>query len=71
MNKSSFLLEKFSYWIEKFDHRTEMGRLFVVQLESSKIYTCSKCKTNISTKEEVISKGFHGKYGTAYLVNKW
>ena len=47
-----------------------MGKEFFVYLESRNIYACKECKAHFSSKSQVISKNFTGKYGRAFLVHK-
>ena len=46
-----------------------MGRLFLENLSSEKVYSCKKCKTHLVDKDQLISKNFHGKTGRAFLFN--
>ncbi|CAA3009062.1 yippee-like [Olea europaea subsp. europaea] len=46
-----------------------MGRLFVITLEGN-LYSCKYCKTHFALSDDIISKSFHCKYGSAYLFNK-
>ena len=36
---------------------------------TTRIFTCSECKTHFSTFDSIISKAFQGQYGRAYLFN--
>tara|TARA_B110001450_G_C17536276_1_gene446724 strand:- start:481 stop:843 length:363 start_codon:yes stop_codon:yes gene_type:complete len=47
-----------------------MGRLFLENLDSDKVYCCKKCKSHLVDKDQLISKNFHGKTGRAFLFNK-
>tara|TARA_B110000285_G_C14941391_1_gene522181 strand:- start:407 stop:826 length:420 start_codon:yes stop_codon:yes gene_type:complete len=47
-----------------------MGRLFLENLDSEKVYCCKKCKSHLVDKDQLISKNFHGKTGRAFLFNK-
>ncbi|DBA05046.1 TPA: hypothetical protein N0F65_000734 [Lagenidium giganteum] len=47
-----------------------MGKVFKVYLEGSKIFSCSECRTHLSTAEEVISKQYQARSGKAYLFDK-
>jgi hypothetical protein len=47
-----------------------MGRLFLVHLnKNDKSLACNTCNTILSSNDEIISKNFHGRGGTAYLMN--
>eukprot|EP01017_Pseudomicrothorax_dubius_P004415 TRINITY_DN10877_c0_g1_i2.p1 TRINITY_DN10877_c0_g1~~TRINITY_DN10877_c0_g1_i2.p1 ORF type:complete len:114 (-),score=9.19 TRINITY_DN10877_c0_g1_i2:144-485(-) len=46
-----------------------MGKLFLEYLEGSNVYTCRKCRAHLSKYSELISKGFRGRTGKAYLFN--
>ena len=47
-----------------------MGREFLKYFESSNVYVCRNCKTHLSTKIQVISKNFNGKFGRCFLIDK-
>ena len=47
-----------------------MGKLNLLYLESDKIYSCAKCNTHLSSKNEIISKEFMGGHGRSYLFNR-
>jgi len=46
-----------------------MGRLYKRFLETSHIYGCNTCGTHLSSKDQIISKSFHGRGGKAFLMN--
>ena len=46
-----------------------MGRLFLENLDSEKVYSCKKCKAHLVDKNQLVSKNFHGKTGRAFLFN--
>mmetsp|Transcript_5509 Transcript_5509/g.9707 ORF Transcript_5509/g.9707 Transcript_5509/m.9707 type:complete len:107 (-) Transcript_5509:83-403(-) len=46
-----------------------MGKLFKAYLSGSKIYTCSTCRCHLASHDDIISKSFQGRHGTAYLFS--
>ncbi len=42
----------------------------MVYLEGPAIYTCSECRTHLTSHDEIISKSFHGRHGRAYLFDQ-
>ena len=44
-----------------------MGRVYKKYLVSDIIYTCSHCKTHLSTYADIVSKAYIGRIGRAYL----
>ena len=38
-----------------------------VYLSADQVYTCSECHAHLARSEDIISKGFHGRHGRAYL----
>mmetsp|Transcript_8762 Transcript_8762/g.22962 ORF Transcript_8762/g.22962 Transcript_8762/m.22962 type:complete len:128 (+) Transcript_8762:407-790(+) len=46
-----------------------MGKLFKAYLSGTKVYTCSTCRAHLAAHEDIISKCFQGRHGTAYLFN--
>jgi hypothetical protein len=47
-----------------------MGHLHLMYLEAEKVYGCARCKIHLSEINEIVSKGFQGRHGKAYLFNK-
>ena len=48
-----------------------MGRLFKRFIpEKEEIYSCKTCNTHLSSKNQIISKSFHGRGGRAFLVEE-
>mmetsp|Transcript_18055 Transcript_18055/g.57752 ORF Transcript_18055/g.57752 Transcript_18055/m.57752 type:complete len:113 (-) Transcript_18055:20-358(-) len=48
-----------------------MGIVFVDYLEQeSPIYTCERCHCHLARSDQLISKAFKGRTGTAYLFNE-
>jgi hypothetical protein len=48
-----------------------MGRLYEAQIvDSVEIFTCRQCGAPLCDSGDVVSKGFHGKTGQAYLVSR-
>lgn len=45
-----------------------MGRLYLIQLDGG-IYTCSNCGSHLAHYDELVSKAFHCRNGSAYLFN--
>lgn len=41
----------------------------MVYLDGPRIYTCGKCRTHLTSYDEIISKSFHGRHGRAYLFD--
>eukprot|EP01016_Furgasonia_blochmanni_P031032 TRINITY_DN3212_c0_g1_i14.p3 TRINITY_DN3212_c0_g1~~TRINITY_DN3212_c0_g1_i14.p3 ORF type:complete len:105 (+),score=2.48 TRINITY_DN3212_c0_g1_i14:164-478(+) len=46
-----------------------MGKLFFEYLEGNNIYCCNVCSVHLTNYNELVSKGFKGKTGKAYLFN--
>mmetsp|Transcript_11365 Transcript_11365/g.19449 ORF Transcript_11365/g.19449 Transcript_11365/m.19449 type:complete len:114 (+) Transcript_11365:218-559(+) len=46
-----------------------MGRLFKAYLSGNKVYACVTCHSHLASHEDIISKSFQGRHGTAYLFN--
>eukprot|EP00177_Eucheuma_denticulatum_P004119 GFKZ01007475.1.p2 GENE.GFKZ01007475.1~~GFKZ01007475.1.p2 ORF type:complete len:129 (+),score=21.72 GFKZ01007475.1:48-389(+) len=46
-----------------------MGKLFLAYLSAKKIWCCSRCSSHLADNDDIISKGFQGKHGRAYLMN--
>ncbi|KXN71207.1 yippee-like protein [Conidiobolus coronatus NRRL 28638] len=44
-----------------------MGLIYREYLRGSRVLACCSCKTHLSTRDEIISKSFHGQHGQAYL----
>lgn len=47
-----------------------MPRKFVKYIEGNNIYCCLKCKTNLTSLSELISKEFQARSGQAFLFNR-
>ncbi|KAJ3391898.1 hypothetical protein HDU92_008744 [Lobulomyces angularis] len=49
-----------------------MGRLYRQYIDNklSSIFVCACCKTHLTSAEELVSKSFVGKSGSAYLFDK-
>ena len=35
----------------------------LVYLDGPQVYTCAQCRTQLTSHDEIISKGFHGRHG--------
>lgn len=44
-----------------------MGKPYFAIWLGDKVFRCKKCKTHFGSKDDVMSKNFHGKTGAAYL----
>ncbi len=38
-------------------------------LHGPRVFACGKCRTHLSSHDDIISKSFHGRHGRAYLFN--
>ncbi|KAJ1659274.1 hypothetical protein IWQ61_001624 [Dispira simplex] len=47
-----------------------MGRTYQRFLDSDRVYTCNTCHAHLASYGDVISRGFHGRQGPAYLFDK-
>eukprot|EP01095_Lingulamoeba_sp_RSL-Kostka_P017302 TRINITY_DN891_c0_g1_i2.p1 TRINITY_DN891_c0_g1~~TRINITY_DN891_c0_g1_i2.p1 ORF type:complete len:114 (-),score=34.31 TRINITY_DN891_c0_g1_i2:363-704(-) len=47
-----------------------MGRIYKTHLNGSRIYSCSTCNAHLAKHNQIISKHFQGKHGTAYLFHE-
>ncbi|XVF28030.1 hypothetical protein REPUB_Repub14bG0160300 [Reevesia pubescens] len=47
-----------------------MGRLFIEMLTGARIFKCKCCKVDSASREDIVSKEFHGRFGPAYLFRK-
>lgn len=47
-----------------------MGRLFLENLDTEEVYICKKCKIHLVSRNQLVSKNFHGKTGRAFLFNQ-
>ena len=47
-----------------------MGKIYKYFNKGSYVYCCKKCGTDISSRDDLVSKNFRGKTGEAYLFNK-
>uniref|UniRef100_A0A7S1B8P9 Yippee domain-containing protein n=1 Tax=Corethron hystrix TaxID=216773 RepID=A0A7S1B8P9_9STRA len=41
-----------------------------IYLEGPRVYTCSQCRTHLTSHDDIISKSFHGRHGRAYLFDQ-
>ena len=46
-----------------------MGRKIKDYLDCNNIYNCLNCGTHLSSKDQILSKAFHGRGGKAYLFH--
>ncbi|OAD78502.1 hypothetical protein PHYBLDRAFT_107388 [Phycomyces blakesleeanus NRRL 1555(-)] len=46
-----------------------MGLKYREYLEGRRIYGCSKCRSHLTTGDRILSKGFRGNNGEAYLIH--
>jgi len=42
----------------------------MVYLDGPQVYTCSQCRTHLTSHDDIISKSFHGRHGRAYLFDQ-
>lgn len=47
-----------------------MGRIFLMHLGGSRIFSCASCDTPLTNRSELISTRFTGATGRAFLFNK-
>lgn len=47
-----------------------MPKSYVTFIDGKNIYVCKKCETHLVGLNELVSKAFRGRTGTAYLFNK-
>ncbi|KAL4185377.1 hypothetical protein AMTRI_Chr10g5660 [Amborella trichopoda] len=47
-----------------------MGLVYLQYLPGPKIFKCRSCKAHSASNDQIYSKQFQGRYGTAYLFNK-
>jgi hypothetical protein len=47
-----------------------MGKEFFMYIDSPKVYACKECRTHFSSRPQLISKAFKGKYGRCFLIEK-
>ncbi|RPA85917.1 yippee-like protein [Ascobolus immersus RN42] len=47
-----------------------MGIKYYTYLSSDRIFACKKCRTHLSTYEDIKSKNFRGQHGKAFLFQK-
>lgn len=40
----------------------------MVYLEGPQVYSCAQCRTHLTSRDDIISKSFHGRHGRAYLL---
>jgi len=43
--------------------------VFTLYLNGPKVYVCSRCKTHLAQHDQIVSKQFQGRYGSAILFN--
>ena len=41
----------------------------MVYLDGPQVYSCSICRTHLTSHDDIVSKSFHGKHGRAYLLD--
>lgn len=41
----------------------------MIYLDGPQIYTCAKCRTHLTSHDEIVSKSFHGRHGRAFLFD--
>eukprot|EP00026_Physarum_polycephalum_P019387 Phypoly_transcript_21377.p1 GENE.Phypoly_transcript_21377~~Phypoly_transcript_21377.p1 ORF type:complete len:114 (+),score=10.77 Phypoly_transcript_21377:169-510(+) len=46
-----------------------MGKVFKEYLNNPKIFICGKCKCHLSSRDQLVSKQFQGRNGTAFLFS--
>eukprot|EP00657_Telonema_sp_P-1_P000640 TRINITY_DN1122_c0_g2_i1.p2 TRINITY_DN1122_c0_g2~~TRINITY_DN1122_c0_g2_i1.p2 ORF type:complete len:114 (-),score=19.40 TRINITY_DN1122_c0_g2_i1:279-620(-) len=46
-----------------------MGKLFFEYLNGPRVYECASCHTHLADCDEIISRSFQGRHGSAYLFN--
>lgn len=46
-----------------------MGLTYNIYLDSPRIYGCKKCKTHLSSHDDIISRNFRGQHGKAFLFD--
>eukprot|EP00543_Licmophora_paradoxa_P008716 CAMPEP_0202451224 /NCGR_PEP_ID=MMETSP1360-20130828/9694_1 /ASSEMBLY_ACC=CAM_ASM_000848 /TAXON_ID=515479 /ORGANISM="Licmophora paradoxa, Strain CCMP2313" /LENGTH=320 /DNA_ID=CAMNT_0049069735 /DNA_START=1019 /DNA_END=1981 /DNA_ORIENTATION=+ len=42
----------------------------MVYLDGPQVYSCSHCRTHLTSHDDIISKSFHGRHGRAYLFDQ-
>ncbi len=47
-----------------------MGKTYVVAVDKNNIYACAKCKTQLASYDQLISKTFTGTTGRAFLFKR-
>lgn len=47
-----------------------MGKIYKYFSQGTFVYCCKKCGTDISNRDDLVSKNFRGKTGEAYLFNR-
>jgi hypothetical protein len=47
-----------------------MGKEFFLYIDSTNVYACKDCKTHFSSKPQLISKAFKGKFGRSFLMDQ-
>lgn len=40
----------------------------MIYIDGPQVYTCSHCRTHLTSHDDIISKSFHGRHGRAYLL---
>mmetsp|Transcript_39915 Transcript_39915/g.96304 ORF Transcript_39915/g.96304 Transcript_39915/m.96304 type:complete len:244 (-) Transcript_39915:126-857(-) len=41
----------------------------MIYLDGPQVYACAKCRTHLTSHDEIISKSFHGRHGRAFLFD--
>lgn len=47
-----------------------MGRIFLEHMGGSRLFSCARCDTNLTNRDELISTRFTGATGRAFLFNR-
>lgn len=42
----------------------------MIYIDGPQVYTCSHCRTHLTSHDDIISKSFHGRHGRAYLLDQ-
>lgn len=42
----------------------------MVYLDGGSVYTCSHCRTHLTSHDDIVSKSFHGRHGRAFLLGQ-
>ena len=46
-----------------------MGRVFKSYIEAPSVYVCKECAIHVVSRDDIVSKQFQGRHGTAYLFD--